>query len=284
MMKERFIFSALFPLLIMTIILHQETNLQYQEYKVGIGDILSINIYGQPDLSREVVVLHNGSISFPLIGSVQVKGKSTREIAELIKNLLEKDYLYNPHVSVTVKEFCSKKVSVLGGVKKPGIYYLKGATTLLDIIVEAGMTELVSSGRKIIVYRNSISDNGKNNNNIITIDLAELLIKGRIELNLYLKNGDNIYIPEANQFFILGEVRRPGLYNLTNNLTVLKAISIAGGLTEFANPKKVFILRNDAGEEQKLYININEILKKGIKANDFILKTEDVIVVPRRFF
>jgi polysaccharide export outer membrane protein len=259
---------------------------EYQEYKVGAADVLEITIYGQPDLSRTITVLQDGTINFPLIGNINVAGKSAGDIAKLIRDLLEKDYLYNPYVTVTVKEYRSKKVSVLGNVKEPGIYYLEGPTTLLDIISKAGILKPADSIRKIIVQHstNNGEENNNTNNEITTIDLNELLVQGKRELNIYLRNGDNIYVPEANQFFILGEIKRPGFYSLTENLTILKAISIAGGLTEFANSKRIFIIRADNEAEQKIYVNVDEIIKKGMEAYNPILQAGDVVMIPKRFF
>jgi polysaccharide export outer membrane protein len=257
-----------------------------QEYKVGANDVLEVSIYDQPDLSRKITVLQDGTINFPLIGSIQVAGKSVSEISELIRELLEKDYLYNPYVTVTVKEFRSKKISVLGNVKEPGIYYLEGPTTLLDIISKAGIIKSADSIGKIIIQHDTHAGREHNNtdNEITTIDLSELLIQGNRELNIYLRNGDNIYVPEANQFFILGEIRKPGLYNLTENLTILKAISIAGGFTEFANSKRISIIKADNGGEQKIYINVDDIIKKGMEAYNPVLQAGDVVMVPKRFF
>jgi polysaccharide export outer membrane protein len=283
--------KVILPVIIFTVIallkLEILTAHEYQEYKVGAADVLEISIYDQPDLSRKITVLQDGTINFPLIGSIQVAGKSVGEIAELIRELLEKDYLYNPYVTVTVQEFRSKKISVLGNVKEPGIYYLEGPTTLLDIISKAGTIKSADSIGKIIIQHDTNpgrENNDHTDNEITTINLSELLFQGKRELNIYLRNGDNIYVPEANQFFILGEIRKPGLYNLTENLTILKAISIAGGFTEFANSKRISIIRADNAGEQKIYINVDDIIKKGMEAYNPILQAGDVVMVPKRFF
>jgi polysaccharide export outer membrane protein len=286
MQWKKVILAVIIFILIALIELNVLTAAEYQEYKVGAADVIEISIYGQPDLSRTITVLQDGTINFPLIGNINVAGKSAGEIAELIRSLLEKDYLYNPYVTVMVKEYRSKKVSVLGNVKEPGIYYLEGPTTLLDIISKAGILQPADSIRKIIVHHNTNTGGENNNadNEITTIDLNELLTQGKRELNIYLRNGDNIYVPEANQFFILGEIRKPGFYSLTENLTILKAISIAGGLTEFANSKKIFIIRADNGGKQKIYVNVDEIIKKGMEAYNPILQMGDVVMIPKRFF
>jgi polysaccharide export outer membrane protein len=282
--------KVILPVIIFTVIallkLEILTAHEYQEYKVGAADVLEISIYGQPDLSRTITVLQDGTINFPLIGNINVAGKPAGDIAELIRGLLEKDYLYNPYVTVTVKEYRSKKVSVLGNVKEPGIYYLEGPTTLLDIISKAGILKSADSMQKIIIQHstNTEEENNNTDNEITSIDLNEILTQGKRELNIYLRNGDNIYVPEANQFFILGEIRKPGFYSLAENLTILKAISIAGGLTEFANSKRIFIIRAEKGGERKIYMNVDDIIKKGMEAYNPILQAGDVIMVPKRFF
>src|SRR5262245_34386395 len=112
-----------------------------QEYKVGPGDILRISVYGQDDLTKDYQVAPDGTVPFPLIGKVQADGLTRAELAERIRVLLEKDYLVNPQVAITVREYLSQKVHVVGEADKPGLYYLSGPTTLVEIMSKAGVTK-----------------------------------------------------------------------------------------------------------------------------------------------
>ena len=109
-----------------------------QEYTIGPGDILKITVWGQDDLSKDYPVTLDGRVPFPLIGSVQAAGLSTTELARRLRELLEKDYLVNPQVLVSVKEYLSSKVHVVGEAEKPGLFYLSGPTTLLELLSRPG--------------------------------------------------------------------------------------------------------------------------------------------------
>ena len=105
-----------------------------QEYTIGPRDVLGITVWGQADLSRDYGVDPDGFIPFPLIGRVKAAGSTPKELAGELTELLGKDYLVNPQVIVWVKEYLSQKVQVLGAAEKPGVYYLTGPTTILEIL------------------------------------------------------------------------------------------------------------------------------------------------------
>jgi protein involved in polysaccharide export with SLBB domain len=109
-----------------------------QEYTIGPGDILKITVWGHEDLSKDYPVTLDGRVPFPLIGSVQAAGLTTSQLAARLRDLLEKDYLVNPQVIVAVREYLSSKVHVMGEAEKPGLFYLTGPTTLLEILSKAG--------------------------------------------------------------------------------------------------------------------------------------------------
>ena len=108
------------------------------EYTIGPRDVLSIAVWGHGDLSREYAVAPDGVVSFPLVGAVQAGGLTVTQLALRLTELLEKDYLVNPQVIVSVKEYLSRKVHVLGEAERPGLFYLSGPTTVLDILSKAG--------------------------------------------------------------------------------------------------------------------------------------------------
>src|SRR5215470_2385766 len=123
-----------------------------QEYVVGPGDVLTISVWGHPDLSRDYTVDPDGFAPFPLINRVKAGGLTTRQVAASLTDLLGKDYLVNPQVIVSVKEYWSQKVTILGETARPGVFYLTGPTTLVDVLSKAGWLDR-KSGKQILVVR-----------------------------------------------------------------------------------------------------------------------------------
>ena len=119
-------------------------------YLVGPGDVLEIDVYDDPDLSRLATVQHAGEISFPLLGDITVAGMTVKEVQATLVELLAKDYLVDPQVSVRVKEFRSQWVTLTGEVVRPGKYYLQGSKSMLDLLTEAGGFTSRASGEVIV--------------------------------------------------------------------------------------------------------------------------------------
>lgn len=253
-----------------------------EEYVVGGNDVLKIVVYDEPELSKEKVRLSvDGYFNFGLIGRVRVLGLSASEIEEKLEILLKDGYILNPQVSILVEEYGSRKVFVLGAVNIPGSYELRGTTTLLEMISKAGgVKEGDKAGKKILILRKS-----KRGGKTITIDRKKLMDEGDLSLNVAVKNNDTIYIPAADFVFVFGEVKNPGSYELSDkNKTALSAITIAGGFTKIAAPKKTKIVRLVGGKETTIFVNIYDITKRGDKSKDIVLISEDIIIVPESLF
>lgn len=167
-------------------------------YHVGISDVLNIRVYDQADLTGDFCVSHQGDIVYPLLGQLKVAGLAPSEIRAVIKELLEKDYLHNPVVSVTVKEYKSKEVTILGTVQKPGPYYLARPIRLFDLLLKAGGLEhhlhKIQKGYKIRVMRHEKNSKLAGAITTIYIDLYELIAEGKNEANIYLYDGDVVYV------------------------------------------------------------------------------------------
>ena len=165
-----------------------------EEYKIETGDVVSVTVYEQPDLSTKARVDSSGEITVPLIGNVSIGGLSENEAVKKITALLEKDYLVNPHVSIFIQEYHPKKVFVMGFVNRPGEYELfkDRDTTVIEAITMAGGFKegAAQNGTKII---------RKENNTQITIPvkIADITQKGRKEEDIPLKPGDVIFVPES---------------------------------------------------------------------------------------
>lgn len=242
-----------------------------QDYIIGEGDVLKITVYDHPDLTTVERVTGEGTISFPLIGQVEVAGLTTFEISEKISTFLTNGYIVNPQVTVFIQEFKSKKASIMGQVNRPGLYELPGTTTFLELLSKAGgLTK--DAGDKAIIKRKTVSPD-KNENSIV-IDLKKLIETGDISLDIPIADGDSIYIQKAGFFFVTGEVKKPDAYRYEDGTTIIKAITLAGGFTDKASTGRVKIIRKIHGKER--------ILGK-VKMDEPVLP-DDVIVVPESFF
>ncbi|MDP3029166.1 MAG: SLBB domain-containing protein [Deltaproteobacteria bacterium] len=244
-----------------------------QEYMIGEGDLLRITVYDNPDLATDARVSGEGRMMFPLIGEVDVNGLSATEVGRKIALLLENGYIKNPQVAVFIVEYKSKKVTVLGEFTKPGLVELRGNSMLLEVISNAGGVT-VNAGETLYIQRKVAKGGGVKKEDVtVTIDLRKLLEEGDVTANVPVLDGDSIYVPRAAFVYVNGEVKNPGAYKITKGLTVLKAITIAGGFTQKAWQGRTKIIRKtDRGETT-------------IKANmDDLVMPDDIVTVPESFF
>ena len=260
-----------------------------ENYVIGAEDVLGVTVWDHEDLTREVTVSADGYFSFPLIGRIKAGGLTVRELEKTIASLLDKDYIVNPQVTITVKEFKSKKVFILGEVTKPGAYYLSKNDTLLEVISKAGgVTQ--DAGRQIVIVRpvagtvaHQPASLDNKNNQLIHVELQALLA-GDVQKNIGVQNNDTIYVPKASVFSVFGEVRKPGSYPLEKETSVLEAISIAGGPTENADTQKLELLRKEDGQQQKLILNIKQLLEARAGFEEYMIRDGDVIYQPKAEF
>lgn len=264
-------------------------------YRIGVGDVLHISVWGQSDLDKHVTVFDDGKILFPLINRVPAKGLTIMELTQNITNLLEKDYLVNPQVNINITEYNSQHVYILGSVFKPGLYPLKGETTVLEAITMAGGTT-PEAGKKLLLIKLSLNDirQGKKVENLLAvrksrqIDLNALLNHGDLSQNSHVETDDVIFISPAQEVadssvFITGEIRRPGSYTFKEGLTALKLCITAGGFTDISAPNRAEVIRTvDDGKQQIIKIDLEEVNEGKIR--DIALLPGDRIVIPESYF
>jgi polysaccharide export outer membrane protein len=242
-----------------------------QDYVVGEGDVLKIVVYDHDDLTTTARVSGDGAITFPLIGQVEVKGLTLTRIADKITSLLADGYVVNPQVNIFIQEFRSKKAFIMGEVQKPGLYVLSGQTTFMGLLAEAGGLAKDAGEKAIIKRKTNPSDK---NESVITVNLKRLIEKGDTSLDVPIIDGDSVYITKAGVFYVTGEVKKPDAYKYEDGMTVIKAVTMAGGFTDKASRGKVKIIRKAGGKEETL-----EKLEM-----DEPVMPNDVIVVPESFF
>lgn len=252
------------------------------EYKIGPKDLLEISVFGQDELNKTVRVSEDGKITFPLLGEVEVEGLTKVELEKKLSRLLEENYLHNPQVTIFIREYQSKRVSVLGAVKNPGPYEILGRQTLLHIISKAGgLTN--EAGEDIIIMRQP--QDGSNISLKISVD--GLFLKGDPDLNIPIQPNDIINVPidKIVHVYVFGQVKNPGALDVkkSNIPTLLRAIAQAGGFSERASKGGVIIKRKDeSGNEKTTKVNVKDIIKG--KKKDIQLMENDVVIVPETIF
>jgi polysaccharide export outer membrane protein len=239
-----------------------------EEYHVGPGDVISIAVYDNPDLTTKVMVNSDGKIVMPLLGLVEVENLSIPDITREITRRLANGYLVNPQVNVFIEEYRSKKVVILGKVRNPGLVELSGAITFLELVSKAGGLD-TDAGDTAMIKRNS-----KEGSDIIIVDLVALIEKGDLSQNVQIFDGDTVNISKGGMCFVTGEVKSPGTYPCEDDTTILKIIALSGGFTGKASKSGVRIVRVE-NDEKKLMKNV---------PLDTMLRQDDVIVVPESFF
>jgi polysaccharide export outer membrane protein len=249
-----------------------------EDYKIGARDLLEVRVFDLDQFNASVRVSEAGTISLPLIGEVTAGGLTRADLEAAIEQALTR-YVNRPQVSVFIREYQSQRFSVIGAVRTPGTYDMVGRTTLLEAISMAGGINQVDAAGKITVLRAELTGAP------LEIDLDALLNQGNLAFNIEVNRGDTINVVSKRSYFIYvyGQVRQPGSYELRDEVTLLQAISMGGGITDRAQKKKVRILRRQPdGTQELLEVNIEEI-EDGEKP-DVPVRPNDVIIVPATFF
>jgi polysaccharide export outer membrane protein len=252
------------------------------DYEIGRQDLLDIHVFDLKELDQTVRVADDGSITVPLLGRLQVAGSTKGELESLIARLLEERFVRNPQVTVFVREYQSKRVAVSGAVKKPDTYEMLGGKTLLEMISLAGGLDR-DLGDQIIIFRQSATGGTDR----IQVDLERLVYDADPALNLPVMPGDIIYVPtvEKVRIFVTGAVRTPNVFEVPRSepVTVLRAITLAGGTTDRASERKIQIIRTgEDGARQTIEVDLRKV-KRG-KAEDPVLQKDDLVLVPESFF
>jgi polysaccharide biosynthesis/export protein len=262
-----------------------------QDYLLGPGDIIEVNVFGIEDLKKKELTLDSeGRISLPFINNVQLLGLTPRESEVKILTLYEASVMKNPQVSVSVKEYRSQFINVLGAVMKPGTYQLTRRAFLVDALAMAGGLLAEKAESKVFVHRAAIASQpsaetvaGIEKKESLEIDLAQLLEKGDINLNVPIYAGDVISVPERVEhfYYVLGDVNRGGAFEMKKGekMTLSKALAAAGGLTPTAKASKAAVMRQKPdGSAQQVPVDVTKVLKG--EAEDIVLAQNDVVFVP----
>lgn len=241
-----------------------------EEETLGPGDSVRVAVSQNPNLTTETRISARGNIWFPLIGDVEIGGLTQGEAVTKIADLLKQGrYLNDPIVTITVLQIRSRQVSVLGQVARPGRYVLDDAgTRLTDVLALAGGIAPNGDSRVTIV---SASEGGAVKREV---DITRIYRNSDSSANVELRNGDTVVVERAPVFYINGEVFRAGAYRLAENLNVMQAVSLAGGVTPRGTERGIRIHRRGADGSLR---DIGAGMSDSVLAND-------VIDIPERLF
>jgi polysaccharide biosynthesis/export protein len=242
------------------------------EPRLGIGDLLEINVYNVPELTTKSRLGNNGDVYLPLIDYVHLAGLTVAEGQALIeKKLNDGGFVKNPHVTVLVDQSQTQGASLLGEVNRPGVYPIVGEPRLLDVISAAGgFTD--RAGQSITVTHRNQSDKP------VTVPLRRKLTDNPAS-NIAVSPGDTILVHRADVVYVVGEVGRPsGFLMDSDNLTVLKAIALAGGTTRTAKLNGAKIIRKGPNGMTETPVELKKMLQA--KAADIPMKPDDILFVP----
>jgi polysaccharide export outer membrane protein len=283
------------------------------EYRIGAHDLLEINVFEAPDLNRSLRVSAGGEISMPLLGTVQSSGLTARELEGTLEvKLLQ--YMKDPHVGVFVTTVESHPVSVVGAVKKPGVFQIRGTKTVLEMLSMAeGLSD--DAGDEVLVMRGAGLQFGSDStrssanpdvapspapqpaaqdppnaatpvnlpgNETVKINLKDLLESGDQRYNVPVYPGDIVKVTRGGIIYVIGDVKKPGGFVLKTdqNMSVLKAIALAEGLNSTSAKSRTKIIRTDehSGKRTEVPIDLGKVLAG--KAPDTPLRPADIVFVP----
>jgi len=243
------------------------------EQSIGADDLLAVAVYDSPEFTRTVRVSTDGKITLPMIDeAISVQGLRPSEVARIISaTLVARGILVKPVVAVTVVEYCSRPIAVVGAVKRPTTFQAVGRTTLLDALAHAeGLSD--DAGPSLVVSRNDGS--------IVTINVRELIDAAKPEKNLLLKGGEEIRIPEAKKVYVAGNVRKPGAFAIRDDgqMTVLRATALAEGVDPFSQHFAYVYRPDPGGGRREIRIEFAKIMKR--QAPDMPLEPDDTLYIP----
>lgn len=247
---------------------------QDKDYVIGAEDVLDIQVWGSKDLNQTVFVRPDGRLSLSLVGEVPAAGKTVRQLQDHLSATYG-TMVKGAVVTVIVKEIRSRPIYFIGGFANPGAMQLTRDLTLLQAISVVGGVVPNADGEKGFLLRG---------NNKIPIDFTRLVQRGDLSQNPKLEPGDSVVVPLADVVYVSGEVRKPGAVKYTGDLTVLRAIIQAGGLTPLAAPGSADILRGGAEKKEQIRVDLGRIMQSPDENPDIRLQPNDILSVPRRFF
>lgn len=268
----------------------QDVNRVHSGYVVGPGDQIAFRVVNAEEINEKPVAVDlSGYVRLPMIGRFRVGGLTVSQIETEAGERL-KAFFLRPDVSVSIIEFRSQPVSVIGAVRNPGIQQVQGRKTLVEMLsLAGGLDPSAGSTLKITRQRewgriplSSAEDDPTGQFSVAEVSLRSILQAKAPEENIQVKPNDVISVPKADNIYVIGQVQKAGEFVLheREDVTILQALSMAGGLERTAQPQHSRILRRTSGtaERTEIPVNVRKILDG--KASDVSLKADDILFVP----
>lgn len=242
--------------------------------RLGAGDVLQLQVWGRPELSGRHTVGPDGVISVPMAGPTRVAALTREEAAHRVQQSLGRWYM-DPSVLFSIEQYTSNRITVLGRVQNPGLLSFDHPPTLLEALAKAGSLPVID--KQATLTRCAIF---RGRDKVIWVDLKSLLNGGQTHLNLRMKPGDLVYIPDSadTMVYVLGAVHRPGAYRLTPDMSVMDALATAGGPNDDAQPSEIGVYRPARQAVER--IALQDLMDARRRVN-FALEEGDVIFVPK---
>ena len=235
-------------------------------YVVGPEDVLTVTVFNEAALSGRFRVENDGQFSYPFLGRIKAGGSTAADIAALLRGKLAEGYLRNPQVTVEVDQFHSQSVFVMGEVRTPGKYVLSGSVSLIEALAQAG-SPTPNAGNQVLILHPKEPAKGSPTLELRDADVQRVNLReiesGKLSENVTIRDGDTIFVPKADRFFVIGLVRNPGSYVLEPNMTALQAISLAGGVSERGSNRRLRITRLINGKRKDFDAKPTELVQPG---------------------
>ena len=242
---------------------------QRPDYVVGAQDVLKVSVFDEPQLSGTFRVDTDGSFTYPFVGRVKAVGQTLRAIEAELAKMLGDGYVRNPQVSIEVEQFRSRSIFVVGEVRSPGRIPLSGDMTLIEALAQAGSTTATAGSELLILHAvdpRAEQPQGESGavpaSRTTRVDLTDLQ-SGKLASNIVLREGDTIFVPKAERFFVTGHVRNPGAFTWERGITVLQAMSLAGGLSDRGSNRGIKVIRIVGGQKKELSVKLTDLLEAG---------------------
>jgi polysaccharide export outer membrane protein len=247
---------------------------------LGKGDVLSVSVYDEPDLTIDSVpVRPDGKIALPLVGELDVEGRSVEEVTRELTTSMAL-YVQDPKVAVLIREFNSLEYTLYGEVVRPGAYSLVTDVTITEAIAKAGgltRGQFRASSVELADLTHAFIARDKR---VLPVDFVRLIRSGDLRFDIPLRAGDYIYIPSglSKEIYILGEVRQPSAFSYREEMPVSRTMALAEGFTPDADISRVHIIRGSLHNPTVIVTNYEEVLTGQVQ--DVQLEPGDVVYVP----
>jgi polysaccharide biosynthesis/export protein len=253
-----------------------QTTTERKDYVVGAQDVLKVTVFDEPQLSGMFRVDTDGAFTYPFLGRIKAVGQTLRSIEGELARMLGDGYVRRPQVAIEVEQYRSRSIFVVGEVRSPGKYPLTGEMTLIEAIAQAGSTTQTAGAEVLVLHPadtaagSELQPGATPSSRTTRVNLTDLQ-SGRVLNDVILHEGDTVFVPKAERFFVTGQVRTPGAYTFERGMTVLQAISLAGGLSEKGSNRGIRVVRVVNGQKKEI----------GVKLTD-VVQPNDTLVVRQR--